>query len=811
MTKVSIIIPCYNRPETLRNTLEKCWQQTLQDIEIICVDDGSTDETPEMIESFRQADPRIRLLRLASNGGPGLARNAGLKIAVGEYVAFLDSDDWPEHNDFYERLYEAAHRENAPIAKGEYKFLVYKETDSDFNRFLKINKNCFCKNYCAAIYKRTFLEKGDIRFPALRVLEDPIFSVKAAILANKLLLVPGARLCISQNSAEDRSSTPEGAKALAKGLLHYVKTLNSLSLTPDEYAWNVATHLKPFIQNALLSGLDCLEVEALAGLRDLWPLLKEKEKLTDLLPLDEEELDLLVNKAFPVIGRGKQIRLKILKAKVVSFDIFDTFILRPFLWPDCLFHYMQTFPDAKGFYSERVSAEKSARLLNNTSEEITFQEIYELMPPRFQKFRELELGLEETLTFPNPEILELYRLAKKMGKKVVFTSDMYLPLESIRKILVRCGAHPEDEIFLSSELGKTKSMGELFDTLIEKTGVSPKDILHVGDNWNSDTRIAHSKGLESIHYFSPRGRYWESFALLPYRKQYRWFSPHYLHFEGLNFLRWFRGEKKKSPLYSFFYQYAAPLVITLCQNIHAIGTARKLDDIILSARDGYLIKKVYDILFSEEKDKVHYVYLNRDIKKKYYDANPHDPDNEFSKYIETINFHGTRTGIFDSIAINFSSQQLLEKYLFRKTLGIYITCQPSLELEHINLSNSSPTYLWRSFGWSICEFFLSSAESEILDIKDGQPVYDEVDGPQQRRMEIFADLEAAVLDAAQLFAEVFAGSVSCPSLNEYCKMLHQLMKDPGRLTETLHSLEVFDEGSWKNVLDSLPENPIEMV
>lgn len=512
-----------------------------------------------------------------------------------------------------------------------------------------------------------------------------------------------------------------------------------------------------------------------------------------------------------MVMNEKRIRLEMLKAKAVSFDIFDTFLLRPFPSPDSLFHYLELSQKAKNFYSERVNAEAAARRLATASEEISLGDIYDLMPPRFQHLRDIEMELEENLALANPEILELYRLAKKMGKKVVFTSDMYLPLPVIKKMLVRCGADPEDEVLLSSEHGLTKSRGTLFDKLVEHVGVGPESILHIGDNWNSDVTMARSRGLTATHYLSPYSRYWNSFFLRPYLEQYKWTSPQFLQFRGLNFLRWYLGKDRKNAVYYFFYQYAAPLVIAICQNIHTLMKTKNLDDVVLSARDGYLIKKAYDILFPEEKDRVHYVYLNRNIKHKYYETPVDEQENEFARYIKTIPLHGLRTAIFDSVTLNFSAQLLLEKYLSRTTLGIYMTCQPDFEMEYINLSNCSPSYLWHSFGWTICEFFLSSAEPEILDVKDGQPVYADVDTSQQRRQELFTDLEDAVLDAARRHAEIFGAVDCCPSLNEYCKMLHHLMKSPGKLAAVVGALEVYDEGQWRNVLTTLPDDLIEMV
>lgn len=512
-----------------------------------------------------------------------------------------------------------------------------------------------------------------------------------------------------------------------------------------------------------------------------------------------------------MVMNDRRIRLEMLKAKAVSFDIFDTFILRPFPTPASLFHYLELSQKAKKFYSERVNAEAAARRLTTASEEISLQDIYDHMPPRFQHLRDVEIGLEEGLALANPEILELYRQAKKMGKKVVFTSDMYLPLPVIKKMLVRCGADPEDEVLLSSEQGLTKSRGTLFDKLIEHLGVAPENILHIGDNLNSDVTMARSRGITAIHYLSPYSRYWNSFFLRPYREQYKWISPQFHQFLGLNFLRWYFGDARKNSLYYFFYQYAAPLVIAICQNLHTLMRTKSLDDVVLPARDGYLIKKAYDILFPEEKERVHYVYLNRNIRNKYYEAAIDDQENEFAKYLKTIPLHGQRTAIFDSVTLNFSAQLLLEKYLSRKILGIYLTCQPDFDMDYVNLSNCSPTYLWRSFGWSICEFFLSSSEPEILDVKDCQPVYADVDAPQQRRQELFTDLEDAVVDTAQRYAEVFGAIDCCPSLNEYFKMLHHLMKSPGKLAPMVGALEMYDEGQWSNILTTLPDVLIEMV
>ena len=92
--KISIIIPVYNVEKYLRECLDSCVNQTLEDIEIICVDDCSTDNSYKILEEYQQKDPRIRIFQQEENKKQGAARNKGLEVATGEYVWFVDSDDY---------------------------------------------------------------------------------------------------------------------------------------------------------------------------------------------------------------------------------------------------------------------------------------------------------------------------------------------------------------------------------------------------------------------------------------------------------------------------------------------------------------------------------------------------------------------------------------------------------------------------------------------------------------------------------------------------------------------------------------------
>lgn len=101
--KVSVIIPVYNSEAYLKECLDSVVHQTLQDIEIICVDDGSTDASMDILQKYAQKDERFRILEQQHLGG-GAARNLGLKEAEGEYLSFLDSDDYFEL-DMLQKIY----------------------------------------------------------------------------------------------------------------------------------------------------------------------------------------------------------------------------------------------------------------------------------------------------------------------------------------------------------------------------------------------------------------------------------------------------------------------------------------------------------------------------------------------------------------------------------------------------------------------------------------------------------------------------------------------------------------------------------
>lgn len=184
--KVSVVVPIYNVEPYLERCIQSLLNQSLKDIEIILVDDGSPDRSPKMCDEYAQKDSRIKVIH-KRNAGLGYARNSGLEIATGEYVAFIDSDDYIAPN-MYEKLYNTAKKNNNDILfcgfKKEFKpnaFLLIKECETYIDYKGKEQINQLILDFIAApphykneyihdmsvwhsIYKRKIISDNNIKF-----------------------------------------------------------------------------------------------------------------------------------------------------------------------------------------------------------------------------------------------------------------------------------------------------------------------------------------------------------------------------------------------------------------------------------------------------------------------------------------------------------------------------------------------------------------------------------------------------------------------------------------------------------------------
>ena len=122
MVLVSIVVPIYKVEKYLSRCVQSLLNQTLKDIEIILVDDGSPDKCPEMCENYLKVDKRIKVVHKV-NGGLSSARNAGINIATGKYIGFVDSDDSILPT-MYEELYNVINKYNCDFVMSDYKRIM---------------------------------------------------------------------------------------------------------------------------------------------------------------------------------------------------------------------------------------------------------------------------------------------------------------------------------------------------------------------------------------------------------------------------------------------------------------------------------------------------------------------------------------------------------------------------------------------------------------------------------------------------------------------------------------------------------------
>lgn len=197
--KVSIVIPVYNTEKFIKKCLDSIVNQSLKEIEIILINDGSTDNTLKYLEIYQQKDSRIKVIN-QSNQKQGAARNRGMEIATGEYIGFVDSDDWVDL-DYFEKLYSAAKKYDSDIALATNvrigngktkKRLNIREEKFVISLYDKIKISRQAKNPCPTnkIYRRAMLLENSVIWPEGVYCEDKLFTIQAVYYANGLVTVP---------------------------------------------------------------------------------------------------------------------------------------------------------------------------------------------------------------------------------------------------------------------------------------------------------------------------------------------------------------------------------------------------------------------------------------------------------------------------------------------------------------------------------------------------------------------------------------------------------------------------------------------
>lgn len=264
MIKISVIIPIYNMENYLKECLDSVLSQTLKELEVICVNDGSTDRSYDILMEYHNKYRNVIVLS-QENQGPGPAKNQGLEHAIGKYVAFMDPDDYYAHNGVLERLYISAEENNAMVCGGN--IVSFNE-----NGEIEKRQKWFCENgvmsfedygcffyYTRYIYNLKMLRAYAIKFPSYRRYDDPPFLLNVMVHAKEFYAMD-ILIYMYRSGHKKVTFNSDIIAEILKGICDcfHMAYENSLVKTYEEYLKNCLRNLLvllyPFLNNEHMEG-----------------------------------------------------------------------------------------------------------------------------------------------------------------------------------------------------------------------------------------------------------------------------------------------------------------------------------------------------------------------------------------------------------------------------------------------------------------------------------------------------------------------------------------------------------------------------
>lgn len=295
---------------------------------------------------------------------------------------------------------------------------------------------------------------------------------------------------------------------------------------------------------------------------------------------------------------------------VISFDIFDTLILRPFSEPTDLFYFIGNNLSFMDFKNIRIQAEYEARIQcyeSNKHMEIDINDIWNklhlMTGIAAEKGIALEKQYEMQFCYANPFMKRVYKKVQELGKTIVITSDMYMPKEFLKELLEKNGYTGFEMIFVSNEHKASKAKGDLYD-IVKNTMITKGRLLHIGDNSHSDIAMAKKHRVKALHYpnvnqYSYMYRPYDMSAIIG--SAYRGIVSNYI----------YNGQAVYSKSYEFGFIYGGLFVLGYCNFIHRYCRTHQIDKILFLSRDGDILMQAYKMLYPE--DDCEYVYWSRKV------------------------------------------------------------------------------------------------------------------------------------------------------------------------------------------------------
>lgn len=453
--------------------------------------------------------------------------------------------------------------------------------------------------------------------------------------------------------------------------------------------------------------------------------------------------------------------------KVVSFDLFDTLVLRPIMRPMDLFKLVGQIYFRDDFFEYRIKAETEAR--SSLGTEVTLDEIYSFMPDDLAFLKDTECQIEIDLCFRNPWIQDLYNSITE-GRKVIITTDMYLPRVVIETILQK-NRIGYDGLYISAEHRKTKHSGSLFEYILKELSIRPEEMVHIGDNKHADYKIPKRMGIQTVFVESPFSEY-----LRTHPDERRFYKRNRsLTSSVILFMDMIR-EKREDAWEDMGNRYGGPLNYSFAK--HICDNHKDSSIILFTARDGYSLMQSVRLMDStiesyyvhaqrilsemigsdisdiqvpsrisdsvEHKRAIYLIskvlkfYLNnlellgmdeRQMIQKYHDSIDRILESQkqkYQSYQDRLNeiCSDRDVEIVDCTTMKMTSQRFIQKVLGRDVYAHYLVTlgREKNGLKYDSLCN----WPYNVIGWErvdVPEFLLCSPEMPIIGWDDG-PIYD---------------------------------------------------------------------------------------
>ncbi len=550
--KISVIIPIYNGEEFIENCLDSVCDQSMRDLEIIVVNDGCTDDSMKIVRRYAEKDCRITICEHETNLGHFQARIAGIKASRGDYIAFVDADDAVSF-DWFRMLYTTTIAERNDITIGQFlcdygpdyktfynldplRQAIRLEGDEVFKSFISQEGTCYSwyvlwnKLYASHLWKDALpdLEAFSATHPRFVMCEDIALSASIWARAKKVGNFTHGAFYFYNRANKNQSTVGEFERE--RTLLNINSVVNAFSLLDmqmkkfglDE---KYSAHFYAFKLYYARMYFGFLKSDAYTDKKNDSKTIREAFEIRE----SDDVIDYydryyyfysVETKMDPALLKRMEKAKRDICAKdtrVVSFDIFDTLILRPFWIPSDLFYLLNDQFNALfgtttyiNFADIRIAAEARCRTLikesNKKYDEITLDEIYDVLADEYRldkaklsELKDREKELEIRFCTVRNMGKQLYELAREQGKTVIATSDIYLPQETVESILKKNG-YTFDRIYLSSTHRVAKATKRLYKLIRREMGYTASAFLHVGDNRISDVDYPKALGWQTVYF-----------------------------------------------------------------------------------------------------------------------------------------------------------------------------------------------------------------------------------------------------------------------------------------------------------------------